>query len=111
VPCGPSCWYEPWYCTVNERGVSLRNLFVFHMDECLDWQGRLLPKNHPHNFRTAMEGQFYGPVRPELAVPEAQRTFGPDNLLAARWASTAPGSRKMPWRIRCDRLGENRRLH
>lgn len=73
IPCGPSCWYEPWCRIVNERGVSLRNLVVFHMDECLDWQGRLLPKNHPYNFRTAMEGQFYGPVRPELAVPEDKR--------------------------------------
>jgi glucosamine-6-phosphate deaminase len=58
---------------VNERGVSLASLHVFHMDECLDWQGRLLPRNHPYNFRTFMEQHFYGGIKPELAVPEPQR--------------------------------------
>jgi len=73
VPCGPKCWYAPFTELVNSRGVSLRNLFVFHMDECLDWQGRVLPKNHPYNFRTFMERHFYGGIKPELAVPEGQR--------------------------------------
>src|SRR6185436_4818529 len=43
VPCGPSGWYEPWTAAVNARRVSLARLVVFHMDECLDWQGRPLP--------------------------------------------------------------------
>ena len=73
VPCGPKCWYEPFTQMVNARSVSLRNLTVFHMDECLDWQGRPLPRNHPYNFRTFMEQYFYGGIRPELAVPELQR--------------------------------------
>lgn len=73
IPCGPSCWYKPFSDLVNERSLSLRSLSVFHMDECLDWQGRLLPRNHPYNFRTFMERHFYGDVRPELQVPEAQR--------------------------------------
>jgi glucosamine-6-phosphate deaminase len=75
VPCGPSCWYAPFTEEVNSRDVSLANLFVFHMDECLDWQGRPLPRNHPYNFRTFMEEHFYGGIRPELAVPEAQRLW------------------------------------
>jgi glucosamine-6-phosphate deaminase len=73
LPCGPTCWYAPFTAMVNTRNVSLRNLTVFHMDECLDWQGRALPRNHPYNFRTFMEQHFYGGIRPELAVPEAQR--------------------------------------
>lgn len=73
VPCGPSGWYAPFTELVNERGVSLRNLTVFHMDECLDWQGRPLPTEHPYNFRTFMERHFYGGIRAELAVPEEQR--------------------------------------
>jgi glucosamine-6-phosphate deaminase len=43
------------------------------MDECLDWQGRSLPTNHPYNFRTFMERNFYGGIAPDLAVPESQR--------------------------------------
>jgi len=73
VPCGPSCWYAPFTEEVNSRDVSLANLTVFHMDECLDWQGRPLPRKHPYNFRTFMEEHFYGGIRPELAVPEPQR--------------------------------------
>jgi glucosamine-6-phosphate deaminase len=45
------------------------------MDECLDWQGKPLPKNHPYNFRTFMEKYFYGDIIPALAVPEQQRFF------------------------------------
>ncbi len=73
IPCGPKCWYEPFAARVNSRGISLRNFTVFHMDECLDWQGQLLPANHPYNFRTFMEKYFYDPIRPELAVPAQQR--------------------------------------
>ncbi|MGZ5546289.1 MAG: hypothetical protein ACXWIU_16610 [Limisphaerales bacterium] len=73
IPCGPSCWYAPFTDLVNRRKTSLKNLFVFHMDECLDWQGRPLPVRHPYNFRTFMEKHFYGGVQPELAVPQEQR--------------------------------------
>jgi len=73
VPCGPSSWYAPWTQEVNTRGVSLARLTVFHMDECLDWQGRPLPRRHPYNFRTFMEEHFYGGIEGRLQVPEAQR--------------------------------------
>ena len=55
IPCGPSCWYQPFTDLVNRERVSLRDLVVFHMDECLDWQGRELPRRHPYNFRGFME--------------------------------------------------------
>jgi len=75
IPCGPSCWYEPFTRLVNQERVSLKNLVVFHMDECLDWQGQELPRNHPYSFRGVMEKVFYNPVDPELAVPEANRMW------------------------------------
>jgi len=73
IPCGPKCWYAPFTGLVNSRNVSLRNLIVFHMDECLDWQARPLSANHPYNFRAFMEKHFYGGIRQDLAVPEPQR--------------------------------------
>ena len=73
IPCGPACWYKPWVQEVISRKVSLKNFFVFHMDECLDWQGRLLPKGHPYNFRSFMEQHFYGPIPDSLNVPDSQR--------------------------------------
>jgi glucosamine-6-phosphate deaminase len=75
IPCGPKSWYEPWTDLVNARSVSLKRFTVFHMDECLDWQGRLLPKNHPYNFRTFMEEFFYGGIRKSLNVPDKQRIW------------------------------------
>ena len=75
IPCGPSCWYEPFTELVNSRGVSLQHVVVFHMDDCLDWQGRLLPEKHPYNFKAVMERVFYGPVKEELSVPEKNRNW------------------------------------
>ena len=73
IPCGPNGWYEPFTRLVNTEEVPLGNLVVFHMDECLDWQGRTLPKRHPYNFRTYMEEHFYEPVQPKLRVPVENR--------------------------------------
>jgi glucosamine-6-phosphate deaminase len=75
VPCGPSGWYAPWTDEVNRRRISLRGLTVFHMDECLDWQGRPLPDGHPYNFRSFMRRHFYGGIDAELNVPEEQRMW------------------------------------
>jgi glucosamine-6-phosphate deaminase len=81
IPCGPNCWYEPFTNLVNQERVSLRELIVFHMDECLDWQGCELPHRHPYSFRGFMERCFYGPVRPELNVPEENRHWlNPANI-------------------------------
>ena len=75
IPCGPNCWYEPFTALVNQEKVSLANLVVFHMDECLDWQGKPLPRNHPYNFHSFMEDHFYNPVNAALQVPQANRHF------------------------------------
>lgn len=81
IPCGPSCWYKPFTDLVNREKVNLKKFVVFHMDECLDWQGRELPRKHPYSFRGFMEEQFYAPVSPELAVPEENRNWvNADNI-------------------------------
>jgi glucosamine-6-phosphate deaminase len=75
IPCGPACWYKPFTDLINREKLSLKKLVVFHMDECLDWQGRELSKKHPYSFRGFMEKYFYGPVLPELCVPEENRNW------------------------------------
>ena len=81
MPCGPSCWYRPFTDLVNRERVSLRRLEVFHMDECLDWEGRELPRTHPYSFRGYMERHFYEPVDAELAVPgEFRHWLTPRNI-------------------------------
>jgi glucosamine-6-phosphate deaminase len=73
IPCGPACWYKPFTDLVNRQRVSLKGLEVFHMDECLDWQGRELPRRHPYSFRGYMEEYFYGPIDPALSVTQENR--------------------------------------
>jgi glucosamine-6-phosphate deaminase len=81
IPCGPSCWYAPFAAIVNREQVSLKDLVVFHMDDCLDWQGRRLPAEHPYNFHTVMTRCFYDPIEAGLRVPEANRNWlWPDNV-------------------------------
>ncbi len=75
IPCGPGCWYRPFTELVNRERVSLKRFVVFHMDECLDWQGRELPRAHPYSFRGFMEREFYGPVDAGLSVPEVNRNW------------------------------------
>lgn len=82
IPCGPSCWYKPFTDLVNADRVSLKKFVVFHMDECLDWQGQELPRGHPYSFRGFMERHFYDPVAADLAVPEQNRHWlTADNIL------------------------------
>lgn len=81
LPCGPKCWYAPFAERVNALRLDLACLEVFHMDECLDWQGRLLHEDDPYNFKTFMLEHFYGPVDATLSVPEKQRHFlTPDTM-------------------------------
>lgn len=75
IPCGPACWYQPFTELVNAEEVSLKRFVVFHMDECLDWQGQEIPLDHPLSFRGFMTKHFYGPVHPKLAVPEKNRMW------------------------------------
>ena len=73
IPCGPSGWYAHFARIVNAEQLSLRHVEVFHMDECLDWEGNDLPRSHPYSFRGVMESQFYGGIDSKLAVREENR--------------------------------------
>jgi glucosamine-6-phosphate deaminase len=73
IPCGPGGWYEPFARLVNDESVNLHHVEVFHMDECLDWEGRVLPRSHPYSFRGFMERHFYDAIRPELSIREENR--------------------------------------
>ena len=75
IPCGPNSWYKPFTDLINKERISLKNLVVYHMDECLDWQGCELPRDHPYSFRGYMEKNFYEPVDKDLAVPGHNRNW------------------------------------
>ncbi len=75
VPCGPKSWYAPFASIINKERISLRNVEIFHMDECLDWEGKLLATNDPYNFKTFMLEYFYKPIDEEFAVLPENRNF------------------------------------
>jgi glucosamine-6-phosphate deaminase len=75
LPCGPTRQYLYFLKAVNEQRISLHGLHVFHMDNCLDWQGRPLHLDHPFSFQGWMLRNFYALMDPELAVPQEQRYF------------------------------------
>jgi len=75
LPCGPTGQYPIFIKTVNEEGISLKNVHIFHMDNFLDWQGRPLPIDHPFNLEGWMRKNFYEPTDPGLEIPEEQRHF------------------------------------
>ena len=75
LPCGPTKHYPMFADIVNKERISLKNLHVFHMDDLLDWETRLLPLDHPLSFQGWMRRLFYDTVDPDLAVPEEQRHF------------------------------------
>jgi glucosamine-6-phosphate deaminase len=75
LPCGPTRQYPYFIEIVNGEKISLKNVHVFHMDDCLDWQGRPIALDHPFSYEGWMRRHFYTPVNPELSIPEAQRYF------------------------------------
>lgn len=77
LPVGPKPQYEILVDIINKERISCRNLFTFNMDEYLDWQGRMIPFDHPLSFRGFMQTNFFNLLDPELEIPENQ-IFFPD---------------------------------
>ena len=75
VPCGPKEWYEPFARIINEQRISLKNVVTYHMDENLDWEGKLLARDDPSNFRTFMHRYFYEVIDKDLAVLPENRNY------------------------------------
>ena len=76
LPAGPLDQYETFTKRVNEEGISLKKLVVFHMDEWLNWESRPYPVRYAFNsLRGIMEHDFYGKIDKKLNVPESQRIW------------------------------------
>ena len=93
LPAGPTDEYDVFCRRVNEERIDCTNLWVFHMDEFLDWQGRPYPVADTYE---SLEGTtlacFYDRIDPELRPPEDHRIWPRINDLDAvstsRWRST-----------------------
>lgn len=74
LPAGPMDEYDTFISRVNAERISLKNLFIFHMDEFLDWECRPYPVGDTYeSLEGTMLAGFYGRLDPELNVPEENR--------------------------------------
>ncbi len=76
LPAGPTQEYDTLVERVNNERISLKNLWVFHMDEFLDWQCRPYPVGDTYeSLEGTMEACLYDRIDPELTVPVEQRIW------------------------------------
>lgn len=76
LPAGPTDGYDIFIERVNNESISLKNLWVFHMDEFLDWEGRPYPVDDTYeSLEGTMNACFYGRIRDDLNVPLEQRIW------------------------------------
>ena len=76
LPAGPTDEYDTFVRRVNEERISLKNLWIFHMDEFLDWEGRPYPVTDSYeSLEGTMNACFYARIDEELNVPKEQRIW------------------------------------
>jgi len=75
VPIGPKAQYPLLARITNEEKISWKNVWMFHMDEWLDWQGRPLPVDHPFSLRGYAHRFLYDRMDPALLPPGEQIVF------------------------------------
>lgn len=75
LPVGPKAQYPFLAKITNEEKISWKNVWAFHMDEYLDWQGRMVSSDHPFSFRGYCQRYLYDLIDPELLPPKEQIIF------------------------------------
>lgn len=81
-PAGPLDQYDYFIERVHRERISLKNLWIFMMDEFLDWESRPLPTDVRYgSLRGTMERRVFSKIDPELMCPREQIIFpDPQNL-------------------------------
>lgn len=72
LPVGPTPQYTILVSIINDQKIQLDNLWIFFMDEYLDWEGRLIDKNHPMSFRGYMEKNLFSLIDSSLNLNKDQ---------------------------------------
>ncbi len=76
LPAGPTDEYDSFIERVNKERISLKNLWIFHMDEFLDWEGRPYEVADTYeSLEGTMLACFYNRIDEELRVPKEQRIW------------------------------------
>ncbi len=75
LPIGPKAQYPILARITNEERISWKNVFLFHMDDWLDWQARPLPMDHPFSLKGYAQRHLYDLIDKELLPPKEQIVF------------------------------------
>jgi glucosamine-6-phosphate deaminase len=70
LPVGPVAQYPLLVERTNRERISWKNVFVFAMDEFLDWEGRPIPLDHPLSFEGYLRRELFARIDPELRIPD-----------------------------------------
>lgn len=85
LPGGPAGQYDVLTERINRERISMKNVFIFHMDTWLDWQYRPFPlSNLRFSCQAKMQKLLYDRIDEDLNVPVEQRFF-PDPLQPDRF--------------------------
>jgi len=81
LPVGPTPQYRILANICNEERIKLKNLWIFFMDEYLDWEGRLVLETHPMSFRGFMKKNLFSLLDNSLGLNTKQIIWpNPDDL-------------------------------
>ncbi len=70
LPVGPVKQYPMLVEITNRERISWRNVWVFQMDEFLDWQGRPIPESNPLSFTGYLKRELFSRIDPDLQMPD-----------------------------------------
>src|SRR5712692_6760066 len=69
LPVGPVAQYPMLAEITNRERISWKNVFLFQMDEFLDWQGRPIPLSHPLSFQGCLRSRLISAIDEDLRPP------------------------------------------
>jgi glucosamine-6-phosphate deaminase len=72
LPVGPTPQYKILADICNKERINWKNVYTFGMDEYLDWEGRLIPENHPMSFKSLIMKDLFNKLDSDLRIPENQ---------------------------------------
>ncbi|MBL8179490.1 MAG: 6-phosphogluconolactonase [Bryobacterales bacterium] len=72
LPVGPVKQYPMLVEITNRERISWRNVWVFQMDEFLDWQGRPIAASDPLSFTGYLQRELFGKMDQDLRMPADQ---------------------------------------
>ncbi len=81
LPVGPTSQYAILASIINLEKIDMKNVWIFFMDEYLDWESRWISENHPMSFRGFIYKNLFNLIDKSLSLNKEQIIFpNPEDL-------------------------------